>query len=177
MAENGNRREFEGANWAVPGRVGTVATATQAENVESLEKSQLKCTTKSLRSEMSKYAKDNHKRIARLVGYALTLDQVDAWWMLSALMRAHLTVTERTSLTFMALKSLDRDDAMQTVEAAFSGAGQPNAPLFDFVDQAAHWADMADPVEIEAYCLASFKAMTPKRQAAFLYLVQGSHAA
>jgi hypothetical protein len=120
---------------------------------------------------MSKYAKDAHKRIARLVGYALTLDQVDVWWMLSTLMRAHLTVTERASLALMALKSLDRDDAVQTVEAAFSGAGQPIAPLFGFVDQAAHWADMADPAEIEAYCVAAFNAMPPERQAAFLAYV------
>lgn len=147
---------------------GATAIATGVDNVETLENSQPHNTPKTGRSAMSKYAKDGHKRIARLVGYALTLDEADAWWTLSALMRAHLTVAERASLALMALKSLDPDDALQAVEAAFSGAGQPIAPLFGFMDQAAHWADMADPHEVEAYALASFNAMTPKRQAAFL---------
>jgi hypothetical protein len=91
---------------------------------------------------------------------------------------ARLTIKERVALAFMALKALDRDDATMTAEAALcAGAEQPQAPLFGFMDQAAFWADMAEPDELEAYCLASFKAMTSGKQAAFLGYVQGRQAA
>ena len=84
----------------------------------------------------------------------------------------------RAALAFMGLKALDRGDAMMTAEAALcAGAGQPHAPLFGFMDQAAFWADMVDPEELEAYCLASFNAMPRGRQAAFLDHVQGRQAA
>jgi hypothetical protein len=51
------------------------------------------------------------------------------------------------------------------------------APLFNYMDQAAFWADMATPDELDAYALASFNRMAPQRQAAFLGFVQGRAAA
>lgn len=56
-------------------------------------------------------------------------------------------------------------------------AGMPQAPLFNHMDQAAFWADMAEPVELDAYCLASFNRMHPARQSAFLAFVQRGQAA
>lgn len=119
-----------------------------------------------------------HLKVVRMLGHVLTLGTQDAWWGLVPVLMARLTVEERAALAFMGLKALDRDDAMMTAEAALcAGAGQPQAPLFGFMDQAAFWADMADPEELEAYCLASFNAMPRGRQVAFLDHVQGRQAA
>lgn len=127
---------------------------------------------------MSKYAANRHKRAARMLGYSLTIGTPDAWWGLAPVLRARLTVRELMSLAFMALNALDRDAAAMTAEAALCGrAGEPQPPFFGFMDQAAFWADMAAPEELEAYCLASFNAMPRDRQAAFLDHVQARKAA
>lgn len=117
---------------------------------------------------------DNIKRVSRCVGYALWLDNTDDWFALPVIMRARLEPYQRAALAFMALQSLDRGDAVLTAETALAnGAGQPIAPLFSQIDEAAFWADLASPDEVEAYCLASFSAMQLPRQAAFLEYVQG----
>lgn len=120
------------------------------------------------KSIMSLYAKREHKCVARCVGYVLTLGTTDAWWGIVPVLATRLTVHERAALAFIALKALDRETALMTAEAALSmGAGQPTAPLFNYMDEAAFWADMADPVELDAYALATFNRMDPSRQAAF----------
>ncbi|MFG6625002.1 hypothetical protein [Sulfitobacter sp. 1A12056] len=120
--------------------------------------------------------------VSRSLGYCLLLDDLDAWLGLSAILRARLNTTERAALAYVALKALLPQDAKAVAEAALGGAipsaaGQPIAPLFNHMDEAAFWADMAAPDEREAYCLASFKAMPYERQAAFLDFVQGRLAA
>lgn len=122
---------------------------------------------------IAKHIPDNIKLISRSIGYVLWLDDTDSWFGLPIILRARLVERQRMALAFMALKSLDRDDAVQTAEAALSeGAGQPIAPLFNHMDEAAFWVDMAAPDEVEAYCFASFNAMPAPRQAAFLGFVQ-----
>ena len=119
-----------------------------------------------------------HLKVLRTLGYVLNLGTQEAWWGVVPILKARLTVKERAALAFMALKALDRDDAAKTAEAALCiGAGQPQSPLCDFMDQAAFWADLANPEELEAYCLASFNAMPRGRQAAFLDHVQGRQVA
>ncbi len=113
-----------------------------------------------------------------MLGYVLTLGTQDAWFGLVPVLVARLTVAERVSLAFMALKALDADDATLTAKAALDrGAGMPIVPLFSHMDGATHWADMAEPDELDAYVLASFNRMAPPRQAAFLDYVQGRAAA
>ncbi|KZY51183.1 MULTISPECIES: hypothetical protein [Sulfitobacter] len=120
--------------------------------------------------------------VSRSLGYCLLLDNLDAWLSLPAILRARLSTTERAALAYVSLKALLPQDAEAVAEAALGGvmpsaAGQPIAPLFNHMDEAAFWADMAVPDEREAYCLASFKAMPYERQAAFLDFVQGRQAA
>lgn len=117
----------------------------------------------------------NHiKRVSRSVGYALWLDNSDDWFGLPVILRARLDARQRAALAFMALKSLNHEEAVLTAETALAeGAGQPIAPLFNYMDEAAFWADMASPAELDAYCLATFNAMPRQRQAAFLEFVQG----
>ncbi|MBZ0129915.1 MAG: hypothetical protein K8F59_12435 [Rhodobacteraceae bacterium] len=127
---------------------------------------------------IAKHIPDNIKRVSRSVGYALWLNTSADWFSLPVILRARLDARQRAALAFMALRSLDREDAVLTAEMALSGgAGQPITPLFNHMDEAAFWADMAEPEELEAYCLASFNAMPRGRQAAFLDFVQGRQAA
>jgi len=120
--------------------------------------------------------------VSKSLGYCLLLDDLNAWLALACILRARLSPTERTALAYVALKALPPENARAVAEAALGGAitstaGQPIAPLFSHMDEAAFWADMAAPDEREAYCLASFKAMPYERQAAFLDFVQGRQAA
>ncbi len=106
-----------------------------------------------------------------MLGCALTLDTDDAWSGAAFVWSVRLTIKERSGLAFAALKSLAPEDAQATAEEALAGAGTPQAPLFGYMDQAAFWADMAEPEELAAICLASFKNMAGDRQAAFLEFV------
>jgi hypothetical protein len=127
---------------------------------------------------ISQQIPDNIKRVSRSLGYTLWLDRFEDWDGLSLILRARLTDRQRAALAYAALLSQDNEDARLTAETALSeGAGQPMAPLFNYMDQAAFWADMATPDELDAYALASFNRMAPQRQAAFLGFVQGRAAA
>ena len=118
------------------------------------------------------------ERAIRSPGYALHLDNTDSWLGLPVVLRARLDQRQRAALAFIALKSMDRDDAMLTAETALAaGAGTPQPPLFNHMDQAAFWADLAEPEELEAYCFTSFNRMAPMRQADFLGFVHGRRAA
>ena len=127
---------------------------------------------------VSEYIPRNIKSVARCVGYAAWLDEPDSWLGLPVVLAARLEPQQRAALAYAALRSLSDDHAAMVCDAISpSDAGQPIAPLFNHTDEAAFWADMAAPEELEAYCLATFKAMPRVRQAAFLDFVQGRQAA
>jgi len=116
--------------------------------------------------------------VSQSLGYCLQLDDLDAWLGFGTVLRARLSTRERLALAYVALRALPTQHAQSAAEAAVAvGAGQPIAPLFDYMDEAAFWTGMAAPDEREAYCLASFNAMSYERQAAFLDFVQGGIAA
>ncbi len=109
-----------------------------------------------------------HLKLMRTIGFVLTLGTQDAWRGLVTVFEARLTVEERAELAFMALKSLDRHDAIMTAEAALSaGAGQPQVPLFDYADQAAFWVDFAEPEELDAYAVEIFDVMETNKKRLF----------
>ncbi|OAN86068.1 hypothetical protein [Sulfitobacter geojensis] len=127
---------------------------------------------------IAKHIPAHIKRVCRCLGYVLWLDDTASWFGLPIILRARLDERQRAALAYATLKSMDRDNALLTAETALSeGAGQPIAPLFNHMDEAAFWADMASPDEVEAYCFASFNAMPRPRQAAFLEFVQGRQVA
>jgi hypothetical protein len=130
-------------------------------------------------TEMSKLIKPAHKSVARSIGYALTTGDSDGWGMFTAVTLLRLDDLERVGMAYAALRSLHQDHVKDTLEAALgrSGVGMPQAPLFNHMDQAVFWADMATPDELDAYALASFNRMAPQRQAAFLGFIQGRAAA
>lgn len=113
-----------------------------------------------------------------MLGYALTLGDTRTWWGLARVLTARLTMAERGALAFAALHSLDPDARAEVAEVALcSGAGAPISPVTTYMDEAAFWADMAEPAELDAYALACVRAMKPGRRAAFLDFVQGRQAA
>ncbi len=114
------------------------------------------------------------KKVSRSIGYTLWLNGENQWLGLELILQAQLDQQQREALAYMALKSLSYDAAKSIAEGVLdNGAGQPNAPLLNYMDEALFWADMALPEELDAYCLASFGQMDPARQAAFLEHVQG----
>jgi hypothetical protein len=78
-------------------------------------------TAKSRSNAMSLYAKDQHTRIAKAIGYALTLGTSKAWEGLSLILMARLSKAERAALAYSALISLDEDTAYRTASVALFG--------------------------------------------------------
>ncbi|MGR3743928.1 MAG: hypothetical protein ACU0BC_07125 [Pseudooceanicola nanhaiensis] len=123
-----------------------------------------------------------HLSAVRGLGYSLTIGTGPGsepfWRGLSTILRAQLSREERGALAIVVLRALDHDDAVDAAMTALNtGAGQPVAPFLSYMDQAAHWADLAEFEELEAYLLAAFNRMSPKRRADFLGHVQGRQAA
>ncbi len=121
--------------------------------------------------------KDSHNRVVRSLRFALTLGGFDSWHALGLILKSRLTTEELGGIAYAAIHALGAELSEQVFRAAHGGAGAPIAPLQGHLDEAAFWADMAQPDELEAYCLASFKAMPATRKAAFLDFVQGRAAA
>ena len=136
---------------------------------------------------VAKLIPDNIKRVSRSLGHALWLGQTEDWHMLTVILTARLTYRDRVALGWSVLRCLKPADIEILAEAVLkeagyvavnpTGAGLPIAPLFNVMDQAALWAEMATPEELEAYCLACFQSMNAKRGSAFLEYVQGEAAA
>lgn len=70
---------------------------------------------------MSMFAKDNHKRIAKAMGFALTLGTESAWHGLTIVLMSRMTDAERASLAFATLKSLSEKHAYMAASAALFG--------------------------------------------------------
>jgi hypothetical protein len=73
---------------------------------------------------MSLYGQDGHKRIAKAVGFALTIGTTAAWHGLTILLIARLTEAERAGLAFSALRSLDEDNAYSVASLAIFGVSK-----------------------------------------------------
>jgi hypothetical protein len=108
-----------------------------------------------------------------MLGYALTLGDFDAWESFSLFMIAKLEPEERAALAWASLRTLTTEQAEATAETVL-GRHLPNWPdptTFNLMREAAFWADHASEEELGAYCLATFRAMAPERQSAFLAFV------
>lgn len=149
----------------------SVVAVQGVQKIAHSNNSQGQHTQKPSRSAMSMFADPRHKAVCRSLGYVLTLDTVEAWSSLQTVIQARLTVSNRGAMAIVALRSLDTDDALDVIDLFTNGIGMPDAPFLSFMDQAAFWADMAEPAELDAYALASFRAMRPERQQDFLFYV------
>lgn len=82
------------------------------------------------------------------------------WEQFGLLARARLSQRERVVLAWAALRSLDPEDATAVAEDVIGGAGYPLAPFLSPIEDAAHWADMANAEELSAYLIASFRKLS-----------------
>ena len=120
------------------------------------------------KSTFSKLMKRPHLGATRMLGYALTMHDFDTWEAASAVWQARLTTEECAALAWAALRSLDRDNAVEVVETVLGGAGEPFPPMFSPTDKAAWWAGVASPDEIDAYAVATFNALSSAKRRHFL---------
>jgi hypothetical protein len=105
-------------------KTGAAATAPGFNTDKKPLGSCRKNTTSKGKSAMSLYGKDGHKRIAKAVGFALTLGTTAAWHSLTILLLARLTEAERAGLAFSALRSLDEDNAYSVASLAIFGVSK-----------------------------------------------------
>ena len=73
---------------------------------------------KSGRNAMSLYAKDRHKRAAKMLAYALTLDDPVAWNQTAAILGHRLTTNELASVAYAALSALGPESREAVYDAA-----------------------------------------------------------
>lgn len=122
-------------------------------------------------TSLSRLMKREHLKMTRMLGYSLVLRTAEAWQGFTLVAAIRLDVEERVALACAALRSLDPETAALTVEAAFASegsGGMPDAPFTDFEDEAAFWADRAEPNELAAYAVAIFLSMPKPKRRAFL---------
>lgn len=134
-------------------------------------------TPKGPGKSFSKLIDPNHKRLSRMLGYALTMGDADAWAGFSFVAAARLSEAERAGIAWASLRSLEPDNAEQVAVTVLGGAGYPLPFGDDVMGEAQWWASIASEREAKAYCLASFNAMPSHSQAAFLAHVDGRAAA
>jgi hypothetical protein len=117
---------------------------------------------------MSRYAQPRHKKAARVLGYAATLNTTDAWYAASALWEARLTPDEAAAMAWAALKATKPEWAAMAAESALGVAGAPLPTFSDIVQEAGWWADCASPDERAAYVVACFNRLSKAERAEFL---------
>ena len=68
------------------------------------------------KSSFATYAKPEHKAVARMMGYSLTLRDEPAAWNLATVLYARLTADERTFVAFAAAMALEPNERMMLRE-------------------------------------------------------------
>lgn len=126
---------------------------------------------------MEPFKEHFHQRALLAMETALKLHpQTDAWRDLEHVLRARLTPIERACLLASVIPANEPELLIEVFDAVApvarvidcTGAGMPGLPMEGKAEEAAFWADLAEPVELRAYCLATFKRMSPKDKADFL---------
>lgn len=100
------------------------ASGASDHGVKDNKKRDISCgdnTPKRRANAMTLYAKDEHKRAAKSLGYVLTAGTSDAWEGFATILKARLTKGERQALAMAALVTLDDDTAYRTASAALFG--------------------------------------------------------
>ncbi|WIY23672.1 hypothetical protein [Parasedimentitalea psychrophila] len=100
---------------------GAAATAPGVNQDKKTASFRRNKSPKRVKSAMSLYAKDRHKKVAKGLGFALTLGTESAWHGLTVILIARLSEAERVSLAFVTLNSLSEKHAYMTASAALFG--------------------------------------------------------
>ncbi|WP_420023251.1 hypothetical protein ACN9JG_00105 [Cereibacter azotoformans] len=118
-------------------------------------------------SILSSYMSPEHKRMSRMLGYCLTLDDAEGWTDFGIVACAKLTERERLSLAVAALATLPAETIIEAASFCLGPAGVPLPPFLGGMDEARFWASCATRAELKAHALAAFEAMSPKDRLAF----------
>lgn len=116
---------------------------------------------------LNQCVKSEHTRMAKMLGYALVTDSDYGWNAFSLVAAVRLKLSERASLAFATLTSLDAETAYNVVEAAIKHAGYPLPTFLDPMTEAREWASLATRAERKAYALAAYEALSVEDQIAF----------
>ena len=101
---------------------GALAGATGAQKNKKAAKLRTNNTPKGTKSAMLKWAKPAHKRVARAIGFFLTLGITgDRAAGLATIFAARLTEDERAGIAYAALRSMSEDNAYQVANIAIFG--------------------------------------------------------
>lgn len=122
-------------------------------------------------SILSSYMKPNHKRMSRMLGYTLTLGNVEAWAGFRFVSMVRMTEAERACLAWFSLSSLEPENCDQVAQGVYRSAGWPLPAFLGGMEDARFWASMATVNELKAYALAAFQAMPAKEQSAFFRFI------
>ena len=93
-----------------------------SDNATGVIGNDLVTTPEGYRNAMSLYAKDRHKRVCRMLGYALTLDDPVTWNQTAAILGHRLTTNELASVAYVALSALEPESREAVYAAAHWGA-------------------------------------------------------
>lgn len=115
----------------------------------------------------SNYMKSEHQRMSKMLGYALAADSDHGWNAFSLVAAVRLKLSERASLAFATLASLDAETACDVVQAALKHAGYPLPTFLNPMSEARQWASLATRPERKAYALAAYEALSVEDQIAF----------
>lgn len=117
---------------------------------------------------------DRHQRAAKALGYALTLASPKHWDSTAIIWEARLELAERYELARSVMLAMCPETIEALFEDVMGGAGYPLPPLLDPLEDAKWWADLANPSERRAYCLAAFMSMSKREQRDFLDFAKGA---
>lgn len=117
---------------------------------------------------------DCHYRMASCLITALTVSDSGGWSTFTDDVQAHLLDYERAALAEAALRAIPYDDALSVALEVIGAAGRPLPACLGGMSTARNWAWAATHHELKAYALASFEALPPAEQAAFLNHVNPS---
>src|SRR6056297_1881801 len=107
-----------------------------AMNAHRTDKMEGRATRPARRSLMSRYAKPEHKKAAKVLGYALTLETPDAWYGASIVWQARMTPQEAAATAWAALHATEPELAQMVATAALGGAGAPLPTMEDVMADA-----------------------------------------
>ena len=131
-------------------------------------------------SIFARHVQPAHKAAARALGYTLHLGDLDAFHGLSVILRSKLSPEERWWLAWAVLRVCDDGEAEAVAEAVLGpaqGAGAPQPPFLDVVDDAAWWSSIASIEELRAYAVAAAHAMSAVERAGLLTFLNRARAA
>ena len=98
---------------------------------------------------------------------ALAAHDAEGWRMASLLWSLRLPPEKRIAHSLATLAACESHDIRHVCNAAFGGAGAPNAPFLSYMDEASFWADMATPDELKAYSVACYLRLSACDRLAF----------